>query len=250
MPGLCYYVPMDREPKLRVEKLEDLGFPHIKYAKCPGIFSTKGPDGAQGYFFKLDEMPGGLRKRENAYVGFFPDKRTWTKTPDGYWIGFDTDSPPKPIDVQIPVAPEGYRITLLDGNDWVMPIVRECDGETTLPKVYRLLDGATCQSLLPGYESLWDVACRIYDTLGTALGQMSPGGHTPLNMDEAFSAVALAFQTNYVIGEMELRALGLCAQDELAAMLQAMVDVPGTIAISEELLKSDKKKQNPSDTPG
>lgn len=243
MPGLCYYVPMPKEPKLSLDDLKRLRFPHIEFAKCPGIHGSKGPDtdGGGGYFFRVDEMPGGIGRRKGCRVGFHPEIRTWTETPDGYWIGFDTNDRPRPVDVLIPAAPEGYRIKLLDDNEWVMPIVRQHTGDPALPRIYGLEDGKKTKVLRPGYEGLWDIACRMHDTLGVALGDVSDAGNTPLTMDEAFTACGEAFSMNYAISEWELRALGLCTEDELASMIHAMVDLPMIIAVAKDM--GEKKNQ-------
>ena len=229
MAGLLYAIESSK-PLTRAA-LGELGFPFTEAAGLPGREAAIDGVGAC-YVFKLTDpcQPGG----EAPVEGYYPEQQTWKVAAGGKWrIGWYNDRPPTPCDLQRKALTPGYELTLRDGNLWTIPVVRQLEGTTGLPRVYGLTDeGEMGAMVAPEYHRLYDLGWQIWNTLGK--------DQEPMTYEELVEAVALALSVNYLLGREELLALGLTTDHELTQAVKMIVDLPR----SDELIAEQKKKED------
>jgi hypothetical protein len=129
---------------------------------------------------------------------------------------------------------DGYSVTLADGNDWFIPVVRFLDGNTQLPQVImRKPNGKATWDVKPEYLELVRVADRIVKDL-------LDGEQTAYDPDEMLWFCTQALQLNYRIGEAEIAAMGLIDSGNVREIANAALDGPKLAVLMDEF----KKKQN------
>jgi len=111
--------------KAKQDTLADVGLP----ALCADVFHktiSPGPDGKQGTLFGWRPNSGRL------YHEYRASEQTWIPSvefddqPEGaYWVGWKTDAPPTPDDLQRQFPYRCLRVQLGDGRDWWIPAERE-----------------------------------------------------------------------------------------------------------------------------
>lgn len=162
MAGFLYYVPGDHQQTH--ESLAEIGFPHAAIAGTPGCKCVVGPDGVAGYVFEISYPC--VDGAKGARVGYYPDTQTWHQC-DGWWLGWETDNAPRPIDVQRvdtlgqgAPAFAGYPCAFADGSTWIVPVVRKHTGFPALPTVFGADPSGpiTFKKVETQYERLWKLA--------------------------------------------------------------------------------------------
>lgn len=89
---------------------------------------TTGPGDVQGLMFSVG--PPAESGGEDATVVYEPEVQQWqeVRKRDGsgpaYWFGFDKRKRPRPIDVVRPHLLAGHPVKLLDGAEWIVPILK------------------------------------------------------------------------------------------------------------------------------
>lgn len=191
-----------------------------------------------------DEVDCTCMGMDDERLGFFPARQQWKaiayeNTPCRYWIGFEVDDVPTPTDLLRPSIVDGHMVTLCDGNNWLVPVARSFQPDTTrLPQQLHLTaEGKVTKAVVPAYADLFaraePIAAEVYGT------DREPDGFGSVTMDEEdlFALVADALAVNYRVGKAEVDALGLMSTQTEAMVLRALIDMPSFERALETLKK-------------
>lgn len=182
MSHYAIHLPGERHPS-RESALEAHGLSGLldPGADRPVITTGEGPTG------------------EGTLVAWEPSFRydadqTWHDC-GGWWLGWDTQ--PTPEDLLRPQCQDSFPVTLEDGNEWLVPLVRR------LPEIYGLPNGDGKMTRKP-HPKYTDYCNFVYDTV---IGQWFHQEHTDEELVAQFCGRALAinYRINWHIG----LALGL-----------------------------------------
>ncbi|QDU61234.1 hypothetical protein Pan216_20880 [Planctomycetes bacterium Pan216] len=204
MSSLLYYFPKAEpfyDPKQIPAACE---LDHLAGAKIKTSSKVyrDGPDGGMGAVIVVE--PGGGKA---AKCGIYPDKQTWHPVRNGdqvtHYLGWESENPPGPSDLERPKQVEGHPVELGDGNKWVIPCVHVPSPANTMPMAYTIGDdGAFSLSLLPGYEKLMEMSVVWHDRAN------SSESFRFSHLEFAEYAVAL-LAVNYHVGWHEVLRLAL-----------------------------------------
>jgi hypothetical protein len=196
----------------------------------------------------IDGAGGGLvvSMQPDRPVGFYPLKQSWRRAPGGsHWLGWWNDAPPGPADLMRSEGLPGYMLTLGDGRQWLCPVARMCDDTIALDQNITLGDsGKLERQVCDRYAGIWATTLRVWEVIKAAQqGPTSEGVKVqPLSDDEEWAAAIAALALNYRIGAAEVSVLRLLTTKSIKTVLEALVDVPGILAIGRAMLGDDQKK--------
>ena len=179
-----------------------------------------------------------------ATCGYFPERQRWVEFtgPDKqplYWAGYETASPPRPVDLIRPRTIPGMAARLADGNDWIVPLVHsQIAGElfTSLPRTLRC--GAAGQAYLQADDSYAEIvadSARLWETVAT------PTAQWPLSELETLLFDVRLLAINYRLGLVECSALGL-----LNTLCKF---APIYVALGLDAVGAETEAQKKTDTP-
>jgi len=187
-------------------------------------------------------------------LGYFPDFQTWTPvggtgsasgtggtgsasgTRENLWVGTDNEHPIAPADLRRKKTFPGYEIELA-GGQWTVPVVRNPEGGTGLPRDFVYADGGKVeQRIKAAYIGLWEKFARAVWLL------FDPEGPWPLAIDlaEGTDLCLEALALNYRVGRIEQNLLGLIDSETWLTILAASVDYP-TFRDAAEAVEREKK---------
>lgn len=162
------------------------------------------------------------------WLGYFPQRQTWTQLGPGVWIGVDDHLPPTPADLVRRKTFAGHAVTLADGREWLIPVVRRPGGSTNLPQ--RLgWDFATKKfgaTLDERYRDVWE---RTAEAVDVFFNREKTGGS--ITLERACELAVDALRLNYRIGPAEASLLGLLDTTNWEQALGAVVDLPTFLEI-------------------
>lgn len=236
MSQLLYFV--DGSHRLTLEQARQLG---LGYAFASGQYvcaeyTAGGPGGDTGCLLGTD----------SERLGYYRERQTWLRMPAiaggkvhvGYW----NDARPTPTELAVPEQLRGTPIKLKDGQDWIVPIARECSEgghwSRVLPGVLALDDQNqwTSGGIDPKYSRLWEIAESFWRCLfRSQVGQ----DHTMrFDFPGANDAAVEVLAANYRLGRAEVALLGLFDdQLELAAkVLHKLIDFETFLAWQKKSL--------------
>lgn len=229
MAAFLYYRP-EGGATTRTE-LEALGFPHAAAIELPGQgLIGLGPDETKGHVSKLrgPMVDGGVEPR----VGYYPERQTWRKILSGkMWLGWETDNPPSPLDLQRPKLRDGHGVTMADGRLWILPVIRTLIGQTALPTIFGCDDSGTVvrEQVLTEFVRIWDLTQRMYVTV-----ESLPSGVAQITDDELTELLCSGLAMNYRVSKWEVLRLGLLSAENMEAAFAAMIDIPAGLIGDEE----------------
>jgi hypothetical protein len=278
MPGFFHFLPhltaarvraandrLDRDV-LKARGLDDVLADVEVYGEHAILNDThRGPGGQPGVVLYPVRADGELPD----HLNYNPDVQTWTpvggsresrvksqeREPER-WIGWQTDAPPTPFDLERRRTFAGYTVEDASGRKWSVPIARSpADLLGSLPKTFDLDDDGQWRPVLaPDYQPIWDLSGEVWDWWnppGVACpkcGQFQPDrgrdvpchqcGHAPMPHDaqrDRFSdawridAAVTVLSINYRVGRWEVAALlkaGAPLLDQLtvARILHCLID--------------------------
>ena len=219
MSGLLYYIP--KRQQVKPDEIAALGLSHaitngFVPRRCQG-----GPDHGSGVV-----VAQGI---DAADLGYYADQQQWEKA-DGqdWWVGYYADRQPTPENLARENQISGHLVTLLDGNKWVIPLVRQWAADddepgwfSPLPRAMKREGGKwTSNEVLPRYAHLLDYAAKYFDLVMTAAVE----GETEVDDDWLMDAAATLLAVNYRVSFAEIGALQLCGIDQFIAILDAAID--------------------------
>lgn len=80
-----------------------------------------GPDGGAGVLVLPYNHAGEGQQERNPALKYDANRQTWHKSPWGWWLGWETERPPTPTDLQRNKLLPGADVQLGDGNFWPVP---------------------------------------------------------------------------------------------------------------------------------
>ncbi|UCG33298.1 MAG: hypothetical protein JSU68_01455 [Phycisphaerales bacterium] len=230
MAGFLYYIPDDQKRTLTQERLREVGFPHANLAAVPGGGANGGPDGGVGHIVRLKQPPHPAGEQPRLmYMQPSEDgseqEQVWRECADGkWWLGWEKHRPPTPFDLQRAGTAVGRPVTLLDGHEWIVPVVRNIDGTPAVDTVVGISSSGkiTCEKPVPPYEKLWGLVGRLVSRAEENL----PGA---LSDEQAFELLCETLTLNYRVSEWELGHLGIFAMSKLHHVFMAILDLPESL---------------------
>lgn len=140
---------------------------------------TSGPDGQPGCTLypvpPHGDVPDG--------VGYHVDRQKWTRLESvrgdgGGWIGYWTDHPPTPPDLERREMLPGRSVEDATGRQWLIPIARKADNPRgTLPSSVGFdACGRPQITVAAGWSQFWADSLRLYD-LALLRGDLATGGY-------------------------------------------------------------------------
>lgn len=211
----------------------DVHFDQITRCELTG----RGPDDKSGCILTYQRHDGQVPRR----LGFYPQEQTWTPVGDGslVWFGIDPSEPPTPEDMRRRKQHNGYRLTLGDGAEWTIPVIRRPDGSTELPTdMHWDAAGRFCEPIKPAYEAYWRESAEVAEWFfgNTDLTRLPPVHCVELGIR--------ALSINYRFGVNEQNALRVIDRENYLTLLALTVDMPR----AEEILASLKKTSDGPNT--
>lgn len=189
-----------------------------------GPCQNRTPDGNSGHVFLRSNSDG-----EVPQVNL--EKQTWRKLPgermgEAVWVGVWNEAKPGPRELFKAGGLPGYEYELLDGNSWVIPLVRQyAEGghECTLPRLMDFDDegNATDGEVIEKYRHLWELTKPVVDDLLAGYG-LGPEQESPLTKQRVVQIAVELLATNYRVGIGEMTLLQAIANDSTVNGLCAL----------------------------
>lgn len=234
MAGFMYFVP-GTVGQLTIEHLRERGLAHA-FDETPFCREARGdtPSGTPGL------VVGDRRRMGDYAVKLSLDEQTWRKLPglDAY-VGWYTEAPPTPADLVRPRTLSSFDLTMADGNEWKIPLVRVCDDEgecqSMLPTKYDLNDAGQLVrgQIVAEYAALWDLTQPFWEAMIT---------ESDVNDQDCLECAGTVIGHNYYIGWQEAAIVGLFSD---------CVGPAGLVAVAVGYFTwqrwQDSKKKTPSD---
>jgi hypothetical protein len=220
MGAILYYAP--RREAITLEQMAELGIDTQGVVSPKTRHVTNGPDGGAGLVFVL-QYDG--HKQQETTAGYYPDRQTWEQAPGrDYWNGYYNTEKPAPGDLVRSGFRGGYPVTLLDGNDWYIPIGKYAaprKSDTPLPRRTRF-NGVTHEpgDVLPEYQWIFDTGARVLEILN---GEREDDW----TFAEQATLCCRLLGVNYHVGPCEIELLRLISESEQGAILRMAGDAPG-----------------------
>ena len=168
---------------------------------------------------------------------YAPDFQVWRQF-GKVWVGIDKEHPIRPADLMRKKQFQGYEIELA-GQVWTIPVIRDPQGGTGLPKDWTYDEGGqVVERIKSTYIALWTAferaAWLFYDA----------DGPWPLAMQlqEAIELCVQALSLNYRFGRIEQNLLGLVDSESWFVILAAAVDEPTHRDVYEAATKQKKTR--------
>jgi len=186
-----------------------------------------------------------------------PSQR-WTELASGKGcVGLEDNTlPPGPADLEREDGVGGYMITLADGNEWRIPLIRKWDPQKlahvhSLPEAIQGEKGAKAggkyrfrSKVRPEFAELDGKAIPIFK----ALCQQAT-----IEIDELFEQAAELLAVNYRLGVEEVALLGLFTVELAMKALGLAIDTPGMRSCGRSLASKGlvaRQTARPVDPPG
>lgn len=235
-----------RQGKLNREILVERGlartFADVEAEKCAySELTGLGPGNFSGSLLCALPVDGECPIR----LHYAPTLQDWHEF-DAYFVGIDKEHPPTPECLKRKDQFNGYPIELGHAKaKWVLPIIRDPDGGTRLPRDWTLeADGSVSETIRADYIALWEEFGEVVD-LFFSPDDPGPAGVVSMDRDRAMQLCLKVLGLNYRIGRAEQNLLGLVNAETWVTILAASVDVYTFWAIYQET--QDKKKRRDAD---
>ncbi len=181
--------------------------------------TVEGPGGEAGQLFYV-EQPGSPRR---PLVSVDLATQTWTeasrdgeKPPGRYWLGYWTDDPPAPDDLQRPTLIDGQLVELCDGRQWAIPVADFLPKRLTFDRE----TGEETEVVATKHEAFTVEANRLFEHfLSEDLVKVVEGEHVvsvPNGLRFAIDALAVNYRVNRDLVDM----LGLIGKHEAFAVAE------------------------------
>lgn len=251
MPGLYYFIPEAERASVDLFSqyglAQSLGQTGWIQRHCTG-----GPDDKPGVFL--------VRQASCAdRPGYFPDEQSWQKCANGLGIGWDRSRRPPPEELKRPNQVGGHKVRLLDGHQWLMPVLRSTLRGSMLPhglvmdaagkwsrrplKVYAALHDQA-ESLWSRFQ--WEIEARNADEQQVEQPKRPQGA---MLVEDLPGFAVRCLSVNYHVADWEVSAMGLLSDQLVYEICEAAMDIPAIVEVLEAM-QDAKKKGSPASTPG
>lgn len=245
MAGFLYFRSGEQtSPTLDTLTKWGLGYAFEAGPDCRVVMGAT-PSGAAGSIF-ADPA------RQSRSVKLDMAGQTWRKLPSvvgrpDLYLGYWSDSPPQPRDLARPAMLRGVPMTLGDGNEWQIPIVRRWDGqayESVLPAYVDFDENGLPIRGNPvaKYARLWEVTTPVADA--------HLGGDVELTDKQVIDGAVALLQANYVVDLPELATLQVLVDDDQLALISLAANRFDQLKALLESESSDQKKSEQLATTG
>jgi len=223
----------------------DVSAPSVDCAVCE--LGGRGPGDLAGTILCYQTPDGEIPGR----VGFYRAEQTWTPVGDGslLWIGTNPAAPPTAADMRRPRQFTGYKLTLADTHEWLVPVIRRIDGSTELgTDLIWDAAGRLIEPIKDRYRAYWEHSAEVLAWFTAEDGFNGAAFNKARALELAVEAVGL----NYRYGRAEQNALRAIDGLNYLSVLMATIDWPKAAAIAEAEKKSDEPPEPPppNSTPG
>lgn len=271
MTGFIYHIP-------KYSGTADYAAIKIRYPELAEQFGqisfdsrkvTGGPSGENGMIFS---MMGRLKGTADVGLRYQPKDQTWQKTKEGYWVGYWNEHKPEPEDLQRATIQAGYKINLADGNDWIIPIIRQVETQgSALPEVMTMDgEGEIIFQPLEKYVEVTQMADRVWRQAlidnGIDMnedGEIAEEGESvsvvgdfePMSTRDRWKFVITGFAMNYFVGQTEIAMLKIVTfnpgldQGNINSICTAMIDINSVIGVLAAFAAGAKKNVKDASTP-
>jgi len=168
-------------------------------------------------------------------VGFFPAEQTWERVEEdgkAWWLGWQTEDPPKEADLRRADFRGGYRVLMGGGDRWAIPPVRRYPEGSALPSVLRLnADGSESREILPAWQSLWHEIGPFAEVYYTTLQEDKDQESNKQLPELPLTTCLRLLQLNYQVGRVEVNVLGLITDRALVDVGLAAIDLASFMAV-------------------
>ncbi|QDV22933.1 hypothetical protein [Aureliella helgolandensis] len=194
---LLFFIPEAKA--VSDQLLRDHGLDRIILAGRHHRETFRGPSGGQGLLIADARTPAGA-------LEYLADKQTWSpRFGFSSLVGTFNDKPPTPRELLREKTLPGESIRMVDGHDWIVPLLRNWrPGETldfsaTLPRVMRQspeTGSFVLGDVVPQYSAIWETSLDIANTL---LAQLAKDGAAELNDAITMQFVCDLLAINYTV---------------------------------------------------
>jgi len=238
------------QPKKKVlAHLRRHGFSHpfSKGLIVTQAYTQAGPSGGPGS--TLVAWPFYMQAKDLKPISYRPSEQTWLDCGEGIWLGWQTEEPPRPDELQHEEMVMGHGVMMNDGNEWVVPCARKANGTTSLPQVMQLDDEGNVEykvkgqfnQLMKDAEEVWQGLIERWDDIVPKDGKQSKVSFT-LSDAMLFRVGLNALAVNYRVGRHEVNVLELFDTNRsLLDLALALIDWPTIVEWAEK--EGQKKKQ-------
>jgi len=268
MAGILYYLPKATTAELHRGDLVSLP-PALAGALADLVRTpdhvllcavTAGPDGGPGVI--VQPQPADPSRTEDRPPGYHADRQTWVCL-DGRHLGYWTEAPPEPADLERRELIPGYTIQDAYDRPWSIPVARSpANVRGHLPWGVRFRNGRPVVEVAGKHSRFWTDSARVWDLVARSI-EMTSGlatigaGYTAEEdaflIDQALAALSI----NYRVGPEELELLdtirpGWLTGTTLSAIVNAIVDFHARAAweAAKKKTPSAPERAGVSSTPG
>lgn len=194
-----------------------------------------GTDAARGVTI-YPKSPAGEDPR---HWNYHPATQTWRQIDDDRWLGWETDSPPTPRDLERKRVVGGVQVLGRGDHVWRVPLAHSPSGQDFLPGDFILTPDGVKKIVTSEYEAIWELSGKIRDYYRGRFDDIED--HQLWKYHQA--ATILGF--NYRIGHHEINALQSLGRapittDTLEPLLVNFIDWD----LPQELLDAVSKKKD------
>lgn len=234
MSGFLYYIP--GKENVSEERLQELGILWSKSVERGGV--RGGPDGGAG---GLAVFSPATKAGTAPTVMYKPESQIWRKCASGkFWIGYETDNPPGPMDLVRAKVVQGFSVRLADrwrvegaqGEVWMLPSTKALPSYTGLDD-----SGVRMKRIHPEFEKFATLGERAFKDYRALRGNGRP--EDLLDDNERIDSALECLAQNYTVGPWEADALAILTDTNVAYVLMALIDAPGEKGDAEEAKKKE-----------
>lgn len=187
------------------------------------LVTATGPGGHAGMLFMA--LPASGEKPER--LGYYPNLQIWEEVEQNgqtFWVGTDKEEPIRSVDLARKAVIPGYTCEL-PGGVWSIPVIRNPEGGTTLPKDWRWNgDGEVTEIVQSAYRKLWGEFAGVVD-LYFGENADDPAGVFTIPPAEAMLRCAQVLGVNYRFGRVEQNLMGVIGSTTWSTILNCAIDL-------------------------
>ncbi len=179
--------------------------------------TSAGPGGTSGTLL-IPLVPG---TEPPLRIGYYPTQQDWHNQGDQFWIGLDRESPPTPEDLRRRHVVAHYSMTLGDGHEWLIPVLRRPDGSSELPAAFAFdAAGQLSQRVRPAYRELWEEAGELAEWFVSGHLHELAKTDMPRLVDWCVRILAVNYRFDRVLQSL----LGVVGTDDWLTLLAYAID--------------------------